>query len=62
MPILNHNGAVIGQSPAICRYLAKQFNMMGLNDLEAAQVLISEYQRTTAPTLPTAFVRILTAP
>ena len=36
--------------------------MMGLNDLEAAQVLISEYQRTTAPTLPTAFVRILTAP
>ena len=28
-PVLNHNGAVVGQSKAINRYLAKQLGFMG---------------------------------
>ena len=38
VPILNHNGAVIGQSSAISRYLAQQFGMYGRNTKEAAQI------------------------
>lgn len=67
VPVLNHNGVVIGQSrecayalyrklaattatatattahpptpqAAICRYLAKRFNLMGSNDVEQAQI------------------------
>jgi len=38
MPVLNHNGNVIGQSSAIARYLARQFGMMGTSDFEAAQI------------------------
>lgn len=39
LPLLKvDNNTVVGQSKAIERYLASQFNMMGVNDLEAAQV------------------------
>jgi len=38
VPLLNHNGQVIGQSGAIGRYLAKQLGMFGANDAEAAQI------------------------
>ena len=38
MPILNHNGAVIGQSSAINNHLAQQFGLLGTNSVEAAQI------------------------
>jgi len=38
VPILNHNGNVIGQSSAIARYLAKEFHMYGTDKNEAAQI------------------------
>lgn len=38
VPVLNHNGAVIGQSNAINRYLARRFNLLGANEVEAAQI------------------------
>ena len=40
VPVLNHNGAVIGQSNAISRYLARRFGLMGNggNEVEAAQI------------------------
>ena len=47
MPILYIDGkAVLGQSKAIERYLARTFGLMGSNDLEAAQVdMIGEHVR-----------------
>ncbi|XP_068085035.1 glutathione S-transferase-like isoform X1 [Anabrus simplex] len=38
MPLLEVDGKVVYQSSAICRYLAKQFNLLGSNDWEALQV------------------------
>ena len=38
LPVLNHNGAVIGQSGAINRYLARRLGLVGTSEVEAAQV------------------------
>lgn len=38
LPVLNHNGAVIGQSKAISRYLAAEFGLLGTTGEEAAQI------------------------
>lgn len=38
MPVLNHNGEVIGESKAIARYLAKKFGLFGTTDIEAAHI------------------------
>lgn len=37
-PMLEFDGAQIGQSHAIARFLARQHSMMGSNDIEAAQI------------------------
>jgi glutathione S-transferase len=38
VPILNHNGAVIGQSATMSRYLAKHFGLLGASAQEEAQI------------------------
>ena len=38
VPMLNHNGAIVGQSGAISRYLARQLGLMGSTEIEAAQI------------------------
>jgi len=38
VPVLNHNGEVIGQSSSIARYLSNQFGFLGANEAQAAQV------------------------
>jgi glutathione S-transferase len=38
LPVLEVDGVQISQSCAIARYLARQFNLAGIDDLEAAQV------------------------
>jgi len=38
LPALQVDGKVLGQSKAICRYLAKQFKLTGKDDWEAALV------------------------
>jgi glutathione S-transferase len=37
VPILEVNGKRLAQSSAICRYLARRFNLTGANDFEAAK-------------------------
>ena len=38
VPVLNHNGFVLGQSTAISRYLGRHFGLYGRNAEEAAEV------------------------
>jgi len=38
LPVLNHNGFVLGQSPAISRYLATQLNLNGATATDAAEI------------------------
>ena len=46
VPILTVDGVTIGQSKAIDRFVAKRCNMMGNNDIEAAQIdCITEHVR-----------------
>ena len=45
-PVLHVDGAVIGQSKTIDRFVAKRCNMMGVTDIEAAQIdCIAEHIR-----------------
>lgn len=46
VPYLDVDGEIISQSKTIERYLARRFNMMGQNDIQAAQIdAICEYIR-----------------
>ena len=46
LPYLEVDGEVISQSKTIERYLARRFNMMGQNEIQAAQIdAITEYVR-----------------
>ena len=38
MPMISHNGSVIGQSSAINRYLAGELGLAGKNAVETAQI------------------------
>lgn len=38
VPVLEVDGKKINQSFAICRYLAKQYNLAGKNDWEALEI------------------------
>ena len=38
VPVLNHNGDVLGQSSTINRYLARKFGMLGQEEAEAAAI------------------------
>jgi len=38
VPILNHNGNVVGQSNSIARYLSNNFGLLGTNAAEASQI------------------------
>lgn len=38
VPVLEVDGKKINQSVAICRYLAKQHNLVGKNDWEALEI------------------------
>lgn len=38
MPMVHDNGVEIGQSGAICRYIARSIGMMGANEAEAGQI------------------------
>ncbi|KAF3424359.1 hypothetical protein E2986_07860 [Frieseomelitta varia] len=64
LPTLEINGKVYSQTLSICRYLAKQFNLLGKTDLDTLQIdaiasalydfrrlAISSYYRETDPAL-----------
>ena len=38
VPVLRHNDAIIGQSSTIARYLARKFNLLGKDEVEAAKI------------------------
>ena len=38
VPVLNHNGFVLGQSTAIARYLGRHFGLYGRNPQESAEI------------------------
>eukprot|EP00949_MAST-11_sp_MAST-11-sp1_P000427 g427.t1 len=38
VPLLNHNGIIIGESSAIARYVAKKLSLYGANPIDEAQI------------------------